>query len=194
MRDLENSRDDLLFELHKLPNQSVHDKSMLKAYFADVEVLSSLLEKQLTIILYRTLNTVRKDPTVIVTALRIIEREEKADEEALKQQRQTGFIPPGRPKKWKEMAFSIIEKTVSSKIEGTQVEEREDNKHWLIRYLELIRMMILEDLRIVKTLCLPCFPPSYKILDKYIHIYHGCLSVHVSYTPSRSKYINSNLI
>uniref|UniRef100_A0A6P7H8G4 Exocyst complex component 3 n=1 Tax=Diabrotica virgifera virgifera TaxID=50390 RepID=A0A6P7H8G4_DIAVI len=179
LRDLENSRDDLLFELHKLPNQSVHDKSMLKAYFADVEVLSNLLEKQLTFILSRTLNTVRKDPTVIVTALRIIEREEKADEEALKQQKQTGFIPPSRPKKWKDMAFKIFEKSVSSKIEGTQVEEREDNKHWLIRYLELIRMTIVEDLRIVKTLCLPCFPPSYKILNRYIHMYHGCLSLHL---------------
>nr|XP_023016635.1 exocyst complex component 3 [Leptinotarsa decemlineata] len=179
LRDLENSRDDLLFELHKLPNQSVHDKSMLKAYFADVEVLSNLLEKQLTFILSRTLNTVRKDPTVIVTALRIIEREEKADEDAVKQQKQTGFIPPGRPKKWKDMAFHILEKSVASKIEGTQVEEREDNKHWLIRYLELIRMTLLEDLRVVKILCVPCFPPSYKIMERYIQMYHRCLSVHL---------------
>ena len=52
---------------------------MLKAYFEDVEVLSQLLEKQLRLVLSRTLNTVRKEPTVIVTALRIIEREEKAD-------------------------------------------------------------------------------------------------------------------
>lgn len=153
---------------------------MLKAYFADVEVLSNLLEKQLTFILSRTLNTVRKDPTVIVTALRIIEREEKYDEDALRQQKQTGFLPPGRLKKWKEMTFRILEKSVSSKIEGTQVEEREDNKHWLIRYLELIRMMIVEDLRVVKTLCVPCFPSRYNIIDRYIHMYHHCLGVHVS--------------
>nr|CAI5864000.1 unnamed protein product [Callosobruchus analis] len=179
LRDLENSRDDLLYELHKLPHQSVHDKSMLKAYFADVETLSNLLEKQLTFILSRTLNTVRKDPTVIVTALRIIEREEKSDEDALKQQKQTGFLPPGRPKKWKEMMFKILERSVSSKIEGTQVEEREDNKHWLIRYLELIRITLLEDLRVVKTLCMACFPPKYNILERYIYIYHNCLSVHL---------------
>ncbi|CAH1153644.1 unnamed protein product [Phaedon cochleariae] len=179
LRDLENSRDDLLFELHKLPNQNPYENSMMKAYFADVQVLSNLLEKQLTFILSRTLNTVRKDPTVIVTALRIIEREEKADEESLKQHKQTGFLPIGRPKKWKEMAFQILEKSVSSKIEGTQVEEREDNKHWLIRYLELIRMTLLEDLRVVKTLCVPCFPPSYNIMDKFIQIYHGCLSIHL---------------
>lgn len=83
MTDLENARDDLLHELHKLPNQAPADKIMLKAYFEDVEVLSQLLEKQLRLVLSRTLNTVRKEPTVIVTALRIIEREEKADSFAL---------------------------------------------------------------------------------------------------------------
>lgn len=180
LRDLENSRDELLYELHKLPNQSVHDKSMLKAYFADVEVLSTLLEKQLRFILSRTLNTVRKEPTVIVTALRIIEREEESDAEALKQQKSNGFLPPGRPKKWKSMLFEILEKTVASRIEGTQVEERQDNKHWLIRYLELIRQMILEDLRVVKTLCVPCFPPHYNIINRYINMYHISLSNHVS--------------
>jgi exocyst complex component 3 len=83
LTDLENSRDDLLYELHKLPHQAPADKVMLKAYFEDVEVLSQLLEKQLRLVLSRTLNTVRKEPTVIVTALRIIEREEKADSFAL---------------------------------------------------------------------------------------------------------------
>lgn len=65
---------------------------MLKAYFGDVEMISDLLMKQLRLILGRTLNIVRKEPTVIVTTLRIIEREEKADEEALKLERQTGKI------------------------------------------------------------------------------------------------------
>lgn len=83
LTDLENSRDDLLYELHRLPNQSSHDKIMLKAYFEDVEMVSNLLEKQIKLILARTLNTVRKEPTVIVTALRIIEREEKRDQMAL---------------------------------------------------------------------------------------------------------------
>lgn len=179
LRDLENSRDDLLYELHKLPNQSPHDKSMLKAYFADVEVLSNLLEKQLRLVLSRTLNTVRKEPTVIVTALRIIEREEKTDYEALKQEKQTGFLPPGRPKHWKNVCFEVLQKSVATRIEGTQVEEREDNKLWLIRYLELIRQLILEDLRVVKSLCVPCFPPRYDIINEYTKMYHEALSVHL---------------
>lgn len=180
LRDLENARDDLLFELHKLPNEYAHDKSLLKAYFTDVETLSNLLEKQLRLVVSRTLNTVRKEPTVIVTALRIIEREEMSDEEAIKQEKQTKFMPLGRPKRWKAMAFEVLEKAVATRIEGTQVEERSDNKLWLVRYLELTRLLILEDLRVVKTLCIPCFPPRYNIMNEYIHMYHSCLSRHVS--------------
>ncbi|XP_053612364.1 exocyst complex component 3 [Plodia interpunctella] len=176
LTDLENSRDDLLYELHRLPNQSSHDKIMLKAYFEDVEMVSNMLEKQIKLILSRTLNTVRKEPTVIVTALRIIEREEKRDQMALQQQSQSGFMPPGRPKNWRAKAFEVLECAVAQRIEGTRVDEREDNKLWLVRYLELTRQLILEDLRVVKTLCVPCFPPHYDIVNKYVNMYHTCLS------------------
>ncbi|CAD6236665.1 GSCOCG00008226001-RA-CDS [Cotesia congregata] len=179
LMDLENSRDDLLYELHKLPNQSLPDKVMLKAYFEDVETLSQLMEKQIKLVLSRTLNTVRKEPTVIVTALRIIEREEKADQFAVQRFRQSGFMPPGRPKKWKDMAMQTLEKSVANRIEGTQVDERADNKMWLVRYLELTRQLIQEDLRVVKTLCGPCFPPYYDIVNKFVRMYHGCLSQHL---------------
>lgn len=94
LSDLENSRDDLLFELHKLTKQNTHDKITLKCYFDKVETVSQALQEKLRFIFKRTLNTVRKEPTVIVTALRIIEREEKADLFALQQQKLTGFLPP----------------------------------------------------------------------------------------------------
>nr|CAD7204109.1 unnamed protein product [Timema douglasi] len=181
LTDLENSRDDLLYELYKLPNQAPADKIMLKAYFEDVEGLSQLLEKQLRLVVSRTLNTLRKEPTEIVTALRIIEREEKADAFALQRQRQSGFLPPGRPKRWREKALEVLEKSVAQRIEGTQVDERADDKMWLVRYLELTRQLILEDLRVVKTLCVPCFPPQYDIVNKFVNMYHTCLSAHVSH-------------
>nr|CAD7396422.1 unnamed protein product [Timema cristinae] len=179
LTDLENSRDDLLYELYKLPNQAPADKIMLKAYFEDVEGLSQLLEKQLRLVVSRTLNTLRKEPTEIVTALRIIEREEKADAFALQRQRQSGFLPPGRPKRWREKALEVLEKSVAQRIEGTQVDERADDKMWLVRYLELTRQLILEDLRVVKTLCVPCFPPQYDIVNKFVNMYHTCLSAHL---------------
>lgn len=180
LSDLENSRDDLLFELHKLPKQYAHDKITLKRYFEKVEIVSQQLERKLRLILNRTLATVRKEPTVIVTALRIIEREEKADQFALQQQKQTGFIPPGRPKQWRQMAMNVLNSVVVGRIEGSKMEERSDNKLWLIRDLEVARQFILEDLRVVKSLCVPCFPPSYNILNEYVKMYHTALSEFVS--------------
>lgn len=89
-------------------------------------------------------------------------------------------MPPGRPKNWRAKAFEVLECAVGQRIEGTRVDEREDNKLWLVRYLELTRQLILEDLRVVKTLCVPCFPPQYDIVNKYVNMYHICLSTSVS--------------
>lgn len=177
--DLENSRDDLLFELHKLPNQAQADKIMLKTYFEEVEELSELLEKQLWLVLSRTLNTVRKEPTVVVTALRVVEREERADVFAEQRHRQTGFMAPGRPKRWRAKALSALERAVAQRVEGSHVQDRGADKLWLVRYLELTRRLILEDLRVVKTLCVPCFPPHYQIFEKLVSMYHTSLSRHL---------------
>ena len=180
LADLENSRDDLLYELHKQPKQYASDKITLKRHFEKVDTVSKLLEKKLRHILDRTLATVRKEPTVIVTALRIIEREEKNDQYALQQQKITGFLPPGRPKQWKNMALSVLKNAVNVRIEGSKLEERADNKMWLVRDLEILRQIILEDLRVVKSLCVPCFPPQYDIFVEYVKMYHEGLSTYVS--------------
>ncbi|XP_059478700.1 exocyst complex component 3-like [Neocloeon triangulifer] len=179
LADLENSRDDLLFELHKLPNQAPADTIMLKEYFEDVNELSKYFAKQIKLILGRTLNTVRKEPTVIVTALRIIEREEKADAEAQERFQRSGFMPPGRPKKWKQMSMDVLAVGAAQRIEGTQTDERSDNKMWLVRHLELTRLLISEDLQVVKDLCVPCFPPHYDVLNMFVKMYHDSLSRHL---------------
>ena len=72
-----------------------------QAYFSGVQQLSEQLGKQLWLLLGRSLNTVRKEPQVIVTAVRIIEREERADAYAIQRQKQSGFMSPDGPKKWK---------------------------------------------------------------------------------------------
>lgn len=38
--DLENSRDDLLYELYKLPHQNPNETRLLKEYFSDMQTLS----------------------------------------------------------------------------------------------------------------------------------------------------------
>ena len=132
-----------------------------------------------------------------MTALRLIEREEKSDAECAQRQKSTGFMPRGRPKKWKQMGlevsgprkillrvkmsyfFQVLRRNVQERIEGNQLETRSENKMWLVRHLELIRIITMEDLRIVKSLGQPVFPPHYNILDHYIGLYHEALSTRV---------------
>ena len=53
------------------------DAKLVLKYFADMDRPMDLLSKQLWLILHRTIISVRMEPTIIVTVLRIIEREER---------------------------------------------------------------------------------------------------------------------
>ncbi|KAG1665256.1 Exocyst complex component 3 [Nymphon striatum] len=176
LTDLENSRDDLLFELHKLPNQSPTDRNMLKQYFADVEKLSDALGEQLWFVLKRCLDCAIEEPTALVTAMRIIEREEKADKMCEDRLKQSGYMPTGRPKKWRYKSMNVLENVVQIRIETVPLKERADDKMWLVLHLETLRLLIIDDLKIVKKMCMPCFPPHYNIFDKFVQMYHNTLS------------------
>ncbi|XP_074656333.1 exocyst complex component 3-like [Tubulanus polymorphus] len=177
--DLEMSRDELFLELFKQPKQSPTDKNTLKTYFSDVEKLSGNLAKQLWLILQRALVTVRSEPSQIVTVLRIIEREERTDAMWQQKHEQYGFMPSGRPKNWRNKCFSVLEESVITRIEGCQADDRTIDKMWLVRHLEIIRQLVLEDLKIVVNLCEPCFPPSYDIIRKYGRMYHNAIGNHL---------------
>lgn len=79
------------------------------------------------------------------------------------------------------MAMDALYATVTVRIEGSKLEERSDNKLWLVRDLEIARQFILDDLRVVKQCCVPCFPPEFNIFSEYVKMYHTALSTHVSF-------------
>lgn len=43
------------------------------------------------------------------------------------------FIPPGRPREWRQKCLEVIASTVKQRIEGNQLEDRSLNKQWLAR-------------------------------------------------------------
>uniref|UniRef100_A0A3B5LE83 Exocyst complex component 3 n=1 Tax=Xiphophorus couchianus TaxID=32473 RepID=A0A3B5LE83_9TELE len=145
-------------------------------FFCKVQRLSDELAKQLWMVLQRSMVTVRRDPTMLVSVVRIIEREEKLDRRMVDRKKQTGFIPPGRPKHWKDKMFQVLEGTVSTRIEGTQAVTREADKMWLVRLLEITRKYVLDDLIVVKNLMVQCFPPHYNTFNS---LYHNAVSTRV---------------
>jgi len=179
LRELEKSRYALLFELHKNPNCSPNDKITLKHYFSDIDKLYDEMGRQIWIIVRRAFSCVRRDPQTIVSALRITEREEREDELVSKKHDATGFMPPGRPRQWRKRVIEILEEAVAERITGNQLETRAENKHWLVRHLEITRQMLLEDLRVVKVAFTQCFPPTYDIQNLMLKLYHKCLRSHL---------------
>ncbi|XP_071855602.1 exocyst complex component 3-like [Apostichopus japonicus] len=179
LMELESSRDDLFYELHKNPSNDVSDDLLLKKYFEKVETLSNNLFLKIKSLLQQLLNAVQTRPALIVTCLRIIEREERLDRKFSERKKMSDFDAPGRPKQWKHKVFEILEKSANSRIEGSQIEDRREERMWLVRHLELIRQNVFNDLKIVKFLCTPCFPPDYKIFSTYVGIYHKALQGHL---------------
>uniref|UniRef100_A0A674PIY5 Exocyst complex component 3 n=1 Tax=Takifugu rubripes TaxID=31033 RepID=A0A674PIY5_TAKRU len=174
--ELECSRDDLLYEQYRMDSKNTSDMNLISIYFEDVQGLSDELAKQLWMVLQRSMVTVRRDPTMLVSVVRIIEREEKIDRRMVDRKKQTAFIPPGRPKCWKDKMFDVLEATVSTRIEGTQSVTREADKMWLVRLLEITRKYVLDDLIVVKNLMVQCFPPHYNTFNS---LYHNAVSSRV---------------
>ncbi|KAI2667923.1 Exocyst complex component 3 [Labeo rohita] len=172
LMDLECSRDDLMYEQYRMDSKNDHDMNLIRSYFGQVQGLSEELSKQLWMVLHRAMVTVRRDPTMLVSVVRIIEREEKIDRRMLDRKKQTGFIPPGRPKCWKNRMNKVLEDTVSARIESTQSETRESDKMWLVRLLEITRKYVLDDLIVVKNLMVQCFPPHYNTFQVFLDLYH----------------------
>ena len=72
----------------------------------------------------------------------------------------TGFLPPGRRKKWREVCIDKLANSVELKMEGNKLEGRGEIKMRLVRHLEVIQMLMLKkDLRIVKHHWVVFIPP-----------------------------------
>ncbi|TNN42622.1 Exocyst complex component 3 [Liparis tanakae] len=120
-------RSDQLDKVEQYRRREARKKASVEARLK-VQELSDELAKQLWMVLQRAIVTVRRDPTMLVSVVRIIEREEKIDRRMVDRKKQTGFIPPGRPKRWKDKMFQVLEGTVGTRIEGTQSVTREADK------------------------------------------------------------------
>ncbi|CAI5442022.1 unnamed protein product [Caenorhabditis angaria] len=180
--DLERARDELLAEVHKMDTgKTEYEKNLLINFFKGVNIVVEELSKNMWFILARTLEMVKGNehgagPQQVVTCIRIVEREERIDKFYMdnKQTNSNAFMPPGRPRRWKEKALQALEKTVVFRIEGNQLEDRDLNKAWLARYLEVCRNVIMDDLLVAKA-AIPCFPPEYQIYDRYVAMYHNAV-------------------
>ncbi|XP_059713302.1 exocyst complex component 3-like protein isoform X2 [Haemorhous mexicanus] len=169
---LEQLRDDILSQLH-LRGLSGAQATVL-SYFSGLQDLNESLAKQLWDIVGSSLRLVREDPILFVTAVRIIEREEKIDDTLLLE---ATFLPPGRPKGWRQKFYQVLQDTITGG--RFHVPRMDAEGPGLAKHLAALQKDIVSELRVVKDLMVQCVPAHYNILSVCTATYHQALSSHL---------------
>ncbi|XP_047911405.2 exocyst complex component 3-like protein [Anser cygnoides] len=166
---MEHLRDNILSQLHLRGLSSA--QATVLSYFSGLQELNESLAKQLWGIVGSSLQLVQEDPVLFVTAVRIIEREEKIDDTLLLD---ATFLPPGRPKGWRQKFYHVLQETITgTHFHTTRVDAG------LSRHLEALQRDIVSELRVVKDLMVQCVPAHYNILSVCTATYHQALASHL---------------
>ncbi|XP_051657951.1 exocyst complex component 3-like protein isoform X3 [Manacus candei] len=169
---VEHLRDDILSQLHLRGLSSA--QTTVLSYFSGLQQLNETLAKQLWDIVGSSLRLVREDPVLFVTAVRIIEREEKIDDTLLLE---ATFLPPGRPKGWRQKFYHVLQDTITGpRFCAAHVDAEGPG---LARHLAALQKDIVSELRVVKDLMVQCVPAHYNILSVCTTTYHQALTSHL---------------
>ncbi|XP_067905842.1 exocyst complex component 3-like protein isoform X2 [Heterodontus francisci] len=176
LMEMECWRDNILYQLYRAGRQDTEGEQIVLSYFSDVGQLNEDLAKELWDVVSCGLTLVKQDPSLFVSAIRIIEREEKIDQMTGDGQRQHVFLPPGRPKYLRQTFFKVIEQSTAAQFRARQTDTKGPG---LANHLAALQNNILNDLKVVKHLMVQCCPPQYNILQTYVLLHHSCLSGHL---------------
>ncbi|XP_072925817.1 exocyst complex component 3-like protein isoform X1 [Hemitrygon akajei] len=176
LMEMECWRDDILYQLHRAGKQKTEGEQVVLSYFSGVGQLNEDLAKELWDVVSCGLTLVKQDPALFVSAIRVIEREEKIDQVTMDSQSQHKFLPPGRPKNLRQVFFKVIEQSTAAQFRARHTDTKGPG---LANHLSALQNNVLNDLKVVKHLMVQCCPPHYNILQTYAVLHHTCLSGHL---------------
>ncbi|XP_072278509.1 exocyst complex component 3-like protein isoform X2 [Pyxicephalus adspersus] len=188
LRDLENLRNDVLYRLQKAgPFLSTNEDGqqngealdLVRQFFAGVQDLSEDLGHTISSLAHSALTVARCDPSVLVSAVRIIEREELLDVEESRGPLQFLWKPPGRPKRWREKFFQALEKGVCERLMTSTIESEGMNPIDLAKHLKDLQSRIMEELLAASAVLVPCVPAHYDLCRTTAKICHQIISRHL---------------
>ncbi|KAL5473991.1 hypothetical protein EMCRGX_G028561 [Ephydatia muelleri] len=176
LSELEHTRDELLVQLFLSEESFVEKNTSLHHYFEPLSGLSDFLGQQLWLRINDTFKLIAEEPRKIVTALRIIEREEKIDKsvaELLKEENIPASHIQGRPKRWREKCMEILETVIINKCtEVVPADRLTSPDEWIRDYLSSMASICFQCLDVIKKHGPKCFPPSYDIFTTCLRWFH----------------------
>ncbi|XP_053558825.1 exocyst complex component 3-like protein [Bombina bombina] len=190
LRELESLRDDVLYRLQRVSpatestnctsNYNTDAAKLVQEFFAGVQELSEELGRTLFSLAHSAMSLASSDPTTLVSAVRIIEREENLDAAESRGPQRHPWKPPGRPKQWKNGFLQGLERGVCERLIGSSLEEEENiNPTALAKHLKELQGRALEELRVTSSVLAPCFPPHYDVCRTVGMMCNRVISRHV---------------
>ncbi|KAM5125168.1 exocyst complex component 3-like protein, partial [Mantella aurantiaca] len=188
LRDLESLRDDVLYRLQKAGpvlsttedgHQNQEALDLVRQFFGGVQIVSEELGHAIFSLGHSALAVARRDPSVLVCAVRIIEREEVLDVEESRGPPQLLWKPPGRPKRWRERFFQALETGICERLMASTMESEETNPAELGRHLKDIQCRTVEELLAAKAVLVSCVPPHYDLSRNIAKMAHQIISRHL---------------
>ncbi|KAG9474719.1 hypothetical protein GDO78_003272 [Eleutherodactylus coqui] len=187
LRELESLRDDVLYRLQKFrpsldstddqPNTEAAD--LVQRFFAGVQGLSEDLGRTLSSLATSALEVARSDPSLLVSAIRIIEREEILDVEEFRGPVQQPWKPPGRPKHWREHFFQALEKGVWDRVMEPRLLWENLSAADIAKHLKELQGRVVEELQAMCFVLVPCVPPHYDLPRGVAFMCHQGIARHL---------------
>nr|XP_049578997.1 exocyst complex component 3-like protein isoform X3 [Syngnathus scovelli] len=189
LMNLEQWQDDILWQLNGAAGMqgselSTDDQELVSKYFSGVRKLGESLGKELWAVVRNTFAVVHQNPTLFVTTVRIIEREEAIDRVLLEERAECNARPlsPGRPRCWRARFFQVLEEVVTARFRG--VSYLHTQGPGLAGRLSTLQDAVMSDLATVRHLLEPCVPPHYRLTRAYLKAIHHCLHAHLTQVSS----------
>ncbi|XP_077145140.1 exocyst complex component 3-like protein isoform X1 [Ranitomeya variabilis] len=187
LRDLESLRDGILYRLQKAEaspdSTDVHindeEADLVQHFFAGVQEVSEELGAMLSSLAKSALGVARSDPSLLVSAIRIIEREEFLDAQEARGSMQQLWRPPGRPKHWKALFLKALEKGVCDRVMALEPLCENLSSADLAKRLKALQGGVVEELQSVVSVLVPCVPPHYDLARGVAFMCHHGIARHL---------------
>uniref|UniRef100_A0AAV2MPH9 Neutrophil cytosol factor 4 n=1 Tax=Knipowitschia caucasica TaxID=637954 RepID=A0AAV2MPH9_KNICA len=177
LMELERWTDDILWQLQgKVP--CAEDQQLVSDYFSGVRTLVDALGRELWAVVSSALTLAVQNPTLFVSAVRIVEREEALDQ-TLRERARTGArpLPPGRPRCWRANFFEVLKEAVSARFRN--VSYLHTRGPGLAGHLSALQHSIMADVATVRHQLEHCVPTHYRLTAAYLRASHQCLQAHL---------------
>ncbi|KAL3314929.1 Exocyst complex component 3 [Cichlidogyrus casuarinus] len=171
IQEVEGIRDELSVDLSRF---RATDVETVNSYFAGLDELNQMMRGKIEMMGKRLYDFAINSNKLLVDCIRIVDREERADNIWKFRQESSKRMPVCRPKKWKELLFNGIRENIHNQVMASNIATDTPNTKIAVQ-TSFIKQKTKEYLRLAKNILPIYFPPDYNIFERVVEMFHNVM-------------------